>query len=54
MTAAQSPLVVKKLVSGREVFICDNFINGDTALRIGNLLKTLTYRRSERSRAQVF
>jgi SM-20-related protein len=53
MTAAQSPLVVKKLVSGREVFICDNFINGDTALRIGNLLKTLTYRRSERSRPDL-
>ena len=53
MTAAQSPSVVKKLVSGREVFICDNFIDGDTALRIGNLLKTLTYRRSERSRPDL-
>jgi hypothetical protein len=50
MTPSPSPAVKKVLISGREVFICDNFIPGETAQQIGRLLKTLTYRRSEMSR----
>ena len=53
MAAAQSPLVTKKLVSGQEVFICDNFVADETALRIGQFLKTLRYRRSEKSRPDL-
>jgi Rps23 Pro-64 3,4-dihydroxylase Tpa1-like proline 4-hydroxylase len=49
----QSPQVSKKIVSGREIFICDNFVGEETALRVGQLLKTLTYRRSEKSRADL-
>jgi SM-20-related protein len=48
-----SPQVVKKLVSGREVFICDHFVSNETALRVGQLLKTLPYRRSEKSRPDL-
>lgn len=51
MSASQQ--VIKKLVSGREVFICDNFVSDETALRVGRLLKTLPYRRSERSRPEL-
>jgi Rps23 Pro-64 3,4-dihydroxylase Tpa1-like proline 4-hydroxylase len=47
------PLVTKKLVSGREIFICDHFVSDETALRVGHLLKTLSYRRSERSRPDL-
>jgi len=50
MAQPQSPSVKKVLVSGREIFICDNFIAQETAVEIGHLLKTLTYRRTERSR----
>jgi len=53
MVVAQSPFVTKKLVSGREVFVCDNFIAEKTALRIGQLLKTLLYLRSEKSRPDL-
>ena len=53
MAIAQPPCVNKKLVSGRDVFICDNFISGETALRVGQLLRTLSYRRSEKSRPDL-
>lgn len=45
--------VNKKLVSGREIYICDGFVTDETALRVGELLKTLTYRRRERSRPEL-
>jgi SM-20-related protein len=45
--------VNKKAIGGREIYICDGFIADDTALRVGGLLKTLTYRRSEKSRPDL-
>jgi hypothetical protein len=45
--------VSKKIVSGREIYVCDGFIAEETALRVGQLLKTLTYRRTERSRPDL-
>jgi len=48
-----SPHVSKRIISGREVFICDNFVSSETALRVAQLLKTLTYRRSEKSRPDL-
>jgi hypothetical protein len=53
MVQAQSPSVNKILISGRELFICDNFIAPDTAVQIGHLLKTLAYKRTERSRPET-
>jgi len=50
MALAQTPSVRKVLISGRELFICDDFVGNETALQIGQLLNTLTYRRSEKSR----
>ena len=50
---SNAPQVVKKLVSGREVFICDHFVSDETALRVGQLLKALAYRRSEKSRPEL-
>jgi len=45
--------VNKKMIGRREVYICDGFVADDTALRVGALLKTLTYRRSEKSRPDL-
>ena len=42
--------VSKRTVSGREIFICDNVFDDQTVLRIGQFIKTLNYKRSERSR----
>jgi SM-20-related protein len=53
MASQKSPCVIKKSVSGREVYICDNFIGDEAALRIGQLLKTFSYRRSEKSRPDL-
>ena len=53
MAMTMSPQVTRKLVSGREVFICDHFVSDETALRVGRLLKTLPYRRSEKSRPDL-
>jgi hypothetical protein len=47
MTARQ---ITKHLVSGREIVICDNFADDATMVRVGQLLKTLTYTPNERSR----
>jgi SM-20-related protein len=49
----KSVSVNRKLIGGREIYICDGFIADDTALRVGGLLKTLTYRRSEKSRPDL-
>jgi hypothetical protein len=45
--------VNKKLIGGREVYICDGFVADDIALRVSALLRTLTYRRSEKSRPDL-
>lgn len=45
--------VSKKIISGREVFICDNFVSDETASRIGKLIRTLHFQRSEKSRPDL-
>jgi Rps23 Pro-64 3,4-dihydroxylase Tpa1-like proline 4-hydroxylase len=44
------PKVGRGLISGRELFICDNFIARPAAIDIANYIDTLNYRRSEKSR----
>jgi hypothetical protein len=41
----------RALISGREVFVCDHFIDPDTAAKVGDYVKTLPYTRSETSLA---
>ena len=43
--------VQRMLVSGREVFVCDNFIDPAMAMAVGEYVKTLPYARSEASLA---
>ena len=46
-----SPRHVNRMsIGGREIFVCDNFIAADDALRLDQLLKSLHYQRPERSR----
>ena len=47
------PKVGRALVSGRELFICDNFIEAAMIAKIGGIVKTLHYQRKEKSRADV-
>ncbi|HEY4075376.1 MAG TPA: 2OG-Fe(II) oxygenase [Rhizomicrobium sp.] len=48
-----SPTVVKKIVSSRELYICDHFVDDAAALRVGELLPRLDYQRTEKSRADL-
>src|ERR1700753_788874 len=50
---APSPIIVRKIISGRELFICDHFVDDQVALRVGQLLQSLDYQRTERSRADL-
>ena len=52
MTGA-APHVRRAVISGREVFVCDNMVDGETVGRVGLLVKTLNYRRKEKSRPDV-
>jgi hypothetical protein len=47
------PKIRQALISGRELFICDNMIEPTTVDRIGNVVKTLRYIRKEKSRPGV-
>lgn len=47
------PNIRRALISGREIFVCDNMIALETMNRIGALVKTLVYRRKEKSRPGV-
>ena len=47
------PKVGRALVSGRELFICDNFVEPAMVAKIGEIVKTLRYQRKEKSRADV-
>ena len=47
-SSAQS--VTRKLVGSREAFLCDNLFDETTIVRVAALLRTLQYRRVERSR----
>lgn len=47
------PTVRRHLISGRELFICDGFIDPAFVAKIGAVVKTLVYQRKERSRPDV-
>jgi hypothetical protein len=47
------PKARRFLISGRELFICDGFIDPDFVGKIGNIIKTLRYQRKEKSRPDV-
>ena len=47
---AAEPTVRRHLISGRELFICDDFIDPAFVAKIGTVVKTLVYQRKERSR----
>jgi Rps23 Pro-64 3,4-dihydroxylase Tpa1-like proline 4-hydroxylase len=51
--AAAEPKVGRTLVSGRELFICDNMVDPAIVTRISDVLKTLNYQRKEKSRPDV-
>jgi len=50
---AQEPKVGRIVISGRDLFICDNFIDPETVAAIGKDLKTMPFARNEKSRADV-
>jgi hypothetical protein len=43
----------RKLISGRELFVCDNMVEPMAVEAIGTLVQTLNYRRREKSRPGV-
>lgn len=43
----------KSLISGREIFICDNIVDPMMVQQVGNLVRTLPYFRKEKSRPGV-
>ena len=43
----------RKLISGRELFVCDGMVESIVVEQIGTLVKTLNYRRKEKSRPGV-
>jgi SM-20-related protein len=51
--SSAEPKVGRALISGREIFICDNFIEPVMVDTIGAIVKTLRYQRKEKSRADV-
>ena len=48
-----SPNVRRHLISGRELFVCDGFIDPAFIVKIGGIVKNLNYQRKEKSRADV-
>jgi SM-20-related protein len=47
------PQARRLLISGRELFICDGFIEPAFVTKIGNIVKSLHYQRKEKSRPDV-
>jgi hypothetical protein len=45
--------VGRLVISGRELFICDNFVDPEMVTAIGTDLKTMPFMRKEKSRADV-
>ena len=43
----------RQMISGRELFVCDNMVEPMMVEKIGNLVTTLSYRRKEKSRPGV-
>ena len=52
MTSAE-PRIRKSLISGRELFVCDNMVDPMMVKQIANLVRTLRYVRKEKSRPGV-
>jgi hypothetical protein len=52
MTTAQTR-VGRLVISGRELFICDGFVDSEMVSAIGGSLKTMPFMRKEKSRADV-
>jgi Rps23 Pro-64 3,4-dihydroxylase Tpa1-like proline 4-hydroxylase len=53
LVTGTAPQVRRAVISGREIFVCDNMVDSETVGRIGLLVKTLNYRRKEKSRPDV-
>jgi len=47
------PKIRKSVISGRELVVCDNMIERAMMERVGNLVRTMHYVRTEKSRAGV-
>ena len=47
------PKARRLLISGRELFVCDGFIEPAFVTKIGNIVKSLHYQRKEKSRPDV-
>ncbi len=43
----------RNLISGRELFVCDNVVEPEVIEKIGTLVQSLSYRRKEKSRPGV-
>ena len=52
MTSAE-PRIRKSLISGRELFVCDNMVDPMMVKRVAALVRTLHYVRKEKSRPGV-
>ncbi|HVW75961.1 MAG TPA: 2OG-Fe(II) oxygenase [Rhizomicrobium sp.] len=52
MTGAE-PKIRKSLISGRELFVCDNMVDAMMVQQVGALVRTLHYVRKEKSRPGV-
>ena len=50
---ATAPIVRKTLISGREVFVCDNIIDPMMVKQIGAVVRSIHYLRKEKSRPGV-
>jgi SM-20-related protein len=51
--SSTEPQIRRSLISGRELFICENMIEPATVSRIGGIVKNLRYIRKEKSRPGV-
>jgi hypothetical protein len=49
----QEPRIRKSVISGREIFVCDNVIDPMMVKQVGTLVRTLHYVRKEKSRPGV-
>ena len=47
------PKIRKSLISGRELFVCDDLVEPLMVKQVGTLVTTLNYRRKEKSRQDV-
>ena len=51
--ANTEPKIRKSLISGRELFVCDDLVEPMMVKQVGTLVTTLNYRRKEKSRQDV-